>query len=410
MNIHMDRTNTTDESRVDLGVSAGERELAGYLDALISAMLAEKALENSPEGGGADEPTAADAVAQEPDQPAARPSAPGVETPRLEAPPHAVQARNSSRASMREELLALFASPDRLSPPPAVAPYLSAAAESGELEFRTTEPSAFMQRFLPQTPQAPERASSGLAGVDARLDGGFGVGLHLVTGRPGIGKTAFLETVSWEAVSSRRPVLYYALKEGRLGAWTRLVSTLASILGSPAITLDALRGRALNSNEHAALTSLDQALQIAVLPWLSLIETVPTGADRFTTFIEDVKLRAGEAEKQHGRIPLLLIDDLDRLSVLTEARPLTTLLRRLDEALAANSLAGLVSMTTPHRSAPRIDGLPGRTILALMPVSAFSHEAIDYVDLKILTDARRGWTGTVPLLLDRRSGVFAPRD
>jgi hypothetical protein len=228
----------------------------------------------------------------------------------------------------------------------------------------------------------------------------------LVSGGPGVGKTAFLESVAWEAVSSERPVLYYALKEASIGAWERLVSTLGNILGGPVIPLGALRAHTLGPRDLETLTRLDRALQVSVLPWLSLVETIPAYTDTLSAFIEDVRLRAQEARERHGRIPLLLVDGLERLLLLTQARPLVHLLSRLDDALAADSIPGLLATTLPDRSAHGLERLPARTILALVSVSAFTNDAVGRVDLELLTNARTGWTGTLPLLLDRRSGLF----
>ena len=407
--MYMDGAYTTDESRLESDQPAEERELAEYLDELISALLAEKAGESSGADRRANEPVVVGPDPQGAEAAAAlRPSA-DLETPRQEPPSRDTQARNTSRASMREELLALFANPERLSTPSAVAPYLRASTAQSPPGVPAPEPSGFLQRFLPQAARSPEPAPSGLAAVDDRLAGGFGEGSHLVSGRPGVGKTAFLESVGWEAVSARRPVLYYALKEGGVGAWTRLVSTLGRILGGPTMPLDVLRGRTLKPGQLTTLAPLDRVLQTSVLPWLSLFETFPGGYDGLSAFVGDVGLRAREAEERQGRVPLLLIDDLDHLLLLTGAQPLARLVSRLDDVLAADSMTGVIAMTTPGPSACEADELPAQTVLALVPASRSPHDAIDYVDLEIRKNTRTGWTGTLPLLLDRRSGLFAPR-
>jgi hypothetical protein len=63
-------------------------------------------------------------------------------------------------------------------------------------------------------------------------------------------------------------------------------------------------------------------------------------------------------------------------------------------------------MTPPDRSAYGQERLPAQTTLALVSVSAFADEAFGRVDLELRTNARTGWTGTLPLLLDRHSGLF----
>ncbi|MFH0916927.1 MAG: hypothetical protein V1912_10860, partial [bacterium] len=64
--------------------------------------------------------------------------------------------------------------------------------------------------------------------------------------------------------------------------------------------------------------------------------------------------------------------------------------------------------TTPDRSAYELERLPTQTTLALASVSASADDAFERVDLELRTNARTGWTGTLPLLLDRRSGLFIP--
>ena len=115
----------TDESPVGGGCSGEERELAGYLDELISATRAERAApEKSIEGPAAsrgrrsahpqsqepEESTAPEPIAPEPTSPS--------EAPPRKPPTSARQARGAGRASMREELLALFRDTDRAAPLP----------------------------------------------------------------------------------------------------------------------------------------------------------------------------------------------------------------------------------------------------------------------------------------------------
>jgi DnaB-like helicase C terminal domain len=395
-----------DESHIKGGRSNEERELESYLDELISAAFAEEAPARPVEGGGTNEPASADLGGEEPEEAAAREQTPEAGAPQQKPSPSGRQTKGIPRASMREGLAVLFRNTERPLPLPPSIPAPSAPATAGERGPPATEPSVFLRQFLQQAARSPELAPSGLANLDARLAGGFGSGLHLVSGRPGVGKTAFLESVAWEAVSSERPVLYYALKEGCIGAWGRLVSTLGNILGGPAIPLGALRARTLGPDDLETLTRLDLTLQASVLPCLSLVETIPACTDTLSAFIEDVRLRAQEAKERHGRIPLLLVDDLERLLLLTRARPLLHLLSRLDDALAASSIPGLLAMTLLDRSACGLERLPAQTTLALVSVSASANDAFGRVDLELRTNARTGWTGTLPLLLDRRCGLF----
>lgn len=332
--------------------------------------------------------------------------APAAGTPQQKPPASSGQTQGTTRASMRVGLTELFRNTEWAPPLSPTTPAPSAPATAGEPGPPVTEPSVFLRRFLHQAARSPELAPSGLANLDARLAGGFGSGLHLVQGRPGVGKTAFLESVAWEAISLARPVLYYALKEGSIGGWERLISTLGHILGGPAIPLGALRARTLGPDDLETLTRLDLAFQASVLPCLSLVETIPASTGTLSAFIEDVRSRAQETRERSGRTPLLLIDDLERLLLFTRARPLVRLLSRLDDALAADSIPGLLALTPPDRSASGLERLPAQTALALVSLSASANDAFGRVDLEVRTNARTGWTGTLPLLFDRRSGLF----
>ena len=391
----------TDESPVGGGYSGEERELAGYLDELISATCAERAAPGkSIEGLAASQATPVCPQSQEPEEAITpEPTSPSEAPPRKPST-SARQARGAGRASMRDELLALFRDTDRAAPLPPSPP-----APLRDPTLPTPEPSVFLRRFLQQAARSPELVPSGLTELDALLDGGFGSGLHVVQGGPGVGKTAFLESAAWEAVSSGRPVLYYALKEGSVGAWERLISTLGNILGT-VIPLGTLRACTLRPDGLETLARLDRALQASVLPFLSLIETIPAHADALGALVEDLRSKVQDARERHGRIPLLLIDDLERLLLLTRTQPPMALLSRLDDALAADSIPGLLASQAPDQSLNGLQGIPAHTAMTLVPVPAPANDDYGAVNLELRTNARTGWTGTLPLLLDKRSGLF----
>ncbi len=404
----MEDTTTTDESPVEGKCRDEERELADYFHALISATLANKAREKSAGSQETSEPASADLGVEKPrDTPGCEPI-PEASDHEQKPPPSSKKTRAAARSSMREGLMALFRSTEQPSTHPdddadSGAPETVAVPEAAD-----TRPSPFLRRFLEQTSRSPEVTPSGLIGLDARLDGGFGPGLHLVQGQPGVGKTAFLESVAWEAVSSKRPVLYYAFRETSLGAWERLISTLGHILGGRTIPLDVLRARRMSPDDIETLSGLDAALQASALPYLTLLETIPPHTDTLRAFLEDVSSRAQEAYERHGRIPLVLVDDLDRLLLLTRARRPLRLLSRLDDALAAESIPGLLATTSLDRFAPHPERLPARTTLTLTCASASINDVWKRVNIEIrANNAPPDPTGTLTLLLDRRSGLFA---
>lgn len=369
----MDGIDQSEWSRTALSSIAGEREAADYLDGFIAALLAERRRES----------TVSEGDTQEQSRPA--------------------------RVSMRDELTALFTRTRPASPPDETVLGADDSAGPRESASRAQRSSALVQRFLPTAEQAPALHPLGLETVDSLLDGGFGPGLHVVSGCAGTGKTAFIEAAAWEAVASRRPVLYHALKDGSGVTRERLTATLAGILGFSTITLGTLRQGTLSVGDHARLRSLERVLQTSVLRWLTLTDTVDAYGDVLSAFIEDIRLRAREALTTHGEVPFVLIDDAERLMRASRVRPLADLLKRLDDFLVETSAAGLITMTVPRRTVQGVDGLPVQTTLSLAGIPGSPHDSLQYVDLEILTNARGGRTGTIPLVLDLRSGVFAPR-
>ena len=154
-------------------------------------------------------------------------------------------------------------------------------------------------------------------------------------------------------------------------------------------------------------------------PWLEIVDAISGGSAEFEAFLADARARSREAKKRHGRLPLILIDDLESLARLTRVKPRARLLAQLDEWLVGEALTGLITMAIPPRSVPGIAGLPVQTTLLLTPAQASTpveqaaplpapqQAAIDHIDLIIVAGAADGRTETIPLLLDRRSGLLA---
>jgi hypothetical protein len=304
---------------------------------------------------------------------------------------------------MREELLALFRDTERA--PASPTPPASMLPEEGG----STTQSIFLQRFLRRTPFATDLPSAGIPDLDARLGGGLIPGLHLLAGSPGAGKTVFLLSAVWEAVSAQRPAVYYAFREGSLRAWMRLIATLAGFqsgAGEPPVTLTALRNGRLDPGQVELLGRLDLVLARSVMPLLSLVDAVPARMATLDAFVEDVRARSREVGQRRFRVPLVLVDDLDRLLLLAPGQPLVHALAILDEVLREECVPGLVAAGLPESLLPAMDSLPAQTVLDLENAVGTLEDGFGRAALQVRANAVTGWRGSVPLLLDFSSGLF----
>ncbi len=102
-----------------------------------------------------------------------------------------------------------------------------------------------------------------------------------------------------------------------------------------------------------------------------------------------------------------MVDDLERLSYLTGSRRLTHVLSRLDEVLPADGTSGLVATGLSSCRADRLEAAPAQTTLALESVRPVHEDDFGLVDLRLLTNNQTGWTGVLPLLLDRQTGLLS---
>jgi hypothetical protein len=394
----------SDEGSAGSGRPPEERELAGYLDELIYASLSQLT------------PDAQQLPSLPPDpQPSPDDAQPGraQEAP-TEARPDA-EVGGVRRASMCDELLALFRDTEKTAagPDSTMAASVAAVADSQGANLSASAAptqSVFLQRFLRHAPYAADLPSSGIPDLDGRLGGGLAPGLHLLAGPPGEIKTAFMLSAAWEALSAQRPAVYFALREGSLRAWMRLVATLASFQENQedsTLTLTRLRAGGLAPEQLASLSRVDRLLQALVLPLLSLVDTIPTRLATMDAFAEDVRAKSREVSQRHGRVPLVLVDDLDRLLLLAPEPRLVHVLALLDEVLQNECVPGLVGFTLTESLLEAADALPAQTVLALEPAMDNLENSFGRASLQVLADAPTGWTGTVPLLLDIPSGLFA---
>ena len=143
------------------------------------------------------------------------------------------------------------------------------------------------------------------------------------------------------------------------------------------------------------------------MPLLSLVDTIPARVATLDAFAEDVRARGREVSQRRGRVPLVLVDDLDRLLLLAPEQPLVHALALLDEVLREECVPGLVAANLTDPLIEAADALPAQTVLVLEEAVGKLEEGFGRADLHVRASAPTGWTGTLPLLLDVSSGLFA---
>jgi hypothetical protein len=360
-------------------LSNGEQRLVEYVDELISAAFAEHSEAKARDTEAPDALHAADAPDSSPQ------AASGV------------RPRSPRRASMREGLASLFRDTAGHSPHHQPTPHSPDTATPGR--------SPYFRMYANTSGQLPELAPTGLPGLDARLEGGFGFGVHVVCGEPGVGRTAFAEAVIWEGLARGRTALYYALREGCLGAWERLIGTMGAILGMSVPPLAAIRARNLSAAELTTLEDIDRRLQDLVLPRLKLLDEIAAYPDALGAFLDETLMQISETRDRTGRTPIVVVDDLQRLLLLTGCATAGPALARLNEAFAAQSIPFLT--TSDPSVLTRGESNEAASVLLLTRGPVALEETYSLVTLEVRADARTGWTGAMPLVLDRTSGLFA---
>ncbi len=305
---------------------------------------------------------------------------------------------------------------DRGAPPPAVP--IDPTLPVADTEAEDAEHSTFYLSFLEEHETIPDQlAPTGLEELNERLAGGFDRGLYVLAGEPGTGKTAFLEDMAIDATTRGRPVIYYALKEGSRSTWERMISRLSRIMGEHPLSLPDLRGGRLDHEDLATLAELDRVFRVAVLPRLTLLDTVPGGPDPVISFLSDLRRRIADRSRAFRRTPLVLVDDLQYLLLTLNAdersRAAHVVLGMNDLLSASRSPAVLTSAwpsgwsgsTTDEPAETQPDHL-AEGLLVLRSPGLWGEESRTRLGLEIVKNGRTGWLGRLELILDRRSGLL----
>ena len=265
-------------------------------------------------------------------------------------------------------------------------------------------------------------AATGIPELDARLAGGFAPGLAVVAGEPGTGKTALLEDMAIEAATQGRPVLFYCPREGSRSIRERLISRLSRIMdGSPLPLADLQRG-SLDEEGRTRLAGLEQTYRLALLPRLTMVDTLPDGPDPVDAFLDELDRRLADRSRARQRPPLVLVDDLQylllALKVVHDDDAGRLLLGMKARLARAGSPGVLVSTSALRPAGAVVGGAPASdesdaplehladTLVVLGFVDPARGGDAERLRLDVRMQSRSGWTGLVDLFFHRPSGLF----
>ena len=247
--------------------------------------------------------------------------------------------------------------------------------------------------------------STGLPDLD-RCIGGLPIGLTLVASRPRVGATALVTRILLNAVTRLEvPSILFATDLPEAECAMRFVAAVARV------DLDQLRNGRVPESSWPQVLSASQRLAQAPL----YVDDSPD------LTIEDVEARVAESALGEAHRGLVLIDDLQGMSVPPDTGP--QVLARLRRLARARNLALLITTQVNPRVGHRADkrpalgDIPAYDPLQVRPdlVLGLYREEMDYPDtdrpaeLDILIEQnRRGPVGEVTVVLIAGRGTVLP--
>ena len=155
---------------------------------------------------------------------------------------------------------------------------------------------SFLSDILKQKKDAAIRLT-GFEDLDRKL-GGFTQGLYIVGGRPGVGKTTFLDQLSYE-LSAQVPVFFISYEQNRLHFAAKQIARLANLNGIPLTSTHILKG--IIPKEILKVMDL----------YCESNREIYVYSD--SPSVDEIKKRVEQFEYDTGKIPIIIVDFIQKV-------------------------------------------------------------------------------------------------
>ena len=155
---------------------------------------------------------------------------------------------------------------------------------------------SFLADVLKQKNDAATRLT-GFNDFDNKL-GGFTSGLYIIGGRPGVGKTTFLDQIAYE-LSENTPVFFISYEQNRVHFAAKQIARLATLMGLDIVSNDILKGRV--SKEIIKVMDYYCESQRDIY----IYSDSPT--------IDEIQRRVEQFEYDTGKSPIIIVDFIQKV-------------------------------------------------------------------------------------------------